>query len=49
MVDNEPVVFRYHLHVISKHESQLLPVPFTNKREQESWSVLSKVQSIPLL
>lgn len=49
MVDNEPVVLRHHLHFISQHESQLLPVPFTSKREQESWSVLSKVQSIPLL
>lgn len=49
MVDNEPVVFRYHIHFISQHESQLLPVHFTREIEQESWSVLGKVQSVPLL
>lgn len=49
MVDNEPVVFTQQLHFISQHESQLLPVRFASEREQEGWSVLGKVQSIPLL
>lgn len=48
IADNELVVFRHHLHFTSRHESQLLPVRSSGRREQESWSVLGKAQAMPL-